>query len=538
MGKEKQGRQLEREAQRGKAASTSAKRLREKGLSTERSQDARKDEGEERRNEERLEKSIDELLVECHRKASEDMKKVGPYEPGEELEDRKRLKSSLGWAREAEEPSHSEWRKKQSVGIGHGQRRSSEDEVFEESTGELSRHSQFACDVTPRLALTPCRGEEQKTEHGQWSQCRKILQSLCAKKEVSLKDVGPALSQSLEVLSQTTRCGQSTEGVFPLPLPEVLEECSNACPTLELVVRGLNSLYGVETTGLKKVNRVQRRILERLRGVVEASEIPRVVLPPVCLDQFFATKGIDYSGEEVRVARAFEWKMIAAAFPEGVGSLELGDFCEGGTLSYVAEFEKFLLPPQDQHLGKTPAVMVSQTNWAEVCLGLVKRGVCGLMKREQLYHVGDKPVLNGLFAVEKGEKALDAKGEEFEVCRLIMNLVPTNGLCRNLVGDTSTLPTVTGMAGTVLDDGELLLTSSEDVRCFFYLFRTPVEWHRFMGFASVAYGVYKLCGNCSACTPQSHSTSVGWREAVGRQTTGDSPRSTPEHCPSPVPCVP
>ena len=139
---------------------------------------------------------------------------------------------------------------------------------------------------------------------------------------------------------------------------------------------------------------------------MESSEVSRLVLPPVCLDQFFATKGIDYSGEEVRVARAFEWKMIAAAFPEGVGSLELGDFCDGGTLSYVSEFEKFLLPPQDQRLGKTPAVMVSQTNWAEVCLGLIERGVCGLMKREQLYHVGDRPVLNGLFAVEKGEKGV------------------------------------------------------------------------------------------------------------------------------------
>ena len=421
MGKETKRRQLEREAERGRALSTSTKRLREKGLSKERSQDARKDEGEDERNEERLERSIDELLVECRRKASEGCEKAWLYEPGKELEVRKRPQSSLGWAGEAEEPSQ------QSVGMGHGQ----PNEVFKESTRELSNHSQFACEVAPRLALTPCRGEDQKTEHGQWSQCRMILQSLCAKKEVSLKDVGPALSQSLEVLSQTTRCGQSTEGVFPLPLPEGLKECLNACPTLELVVRGLNSLYGVESMGLKKVNKVQRRILERLKGVVETSEVSRLLLPAVCLDQFFATKGIDFSGEEVRVARAFEWKMIAAAFPEGVGSLELGDFCDGGTLSYVAEFEKFLLPPQDQRLlGKTPAVMVSQTNWAEVCLGLIERGVCGFMKREQLYHVGDRPVLNGLFAVEKGEKALDDKGEEFEVCRLIMNLVPTNGLSK------------------------------------------------------------------------------------------------------------
>ena len=252
------------------------------------------------------------------------------------------------------------------------------------------------------------------------------------------------------------------------------------------LVRGLNSLFGVGSDSEKKVSKVQRRILERLRGVLKSSSLPRTVLPPLTFAEFFTTKGIDYSGEEVRVARSFQWKMIAAAFPEGVGSLDLLSFCEGGTRSYVSDFERFLLPPQDQSLGKTPATMVGQEHWAEVCLGLVDRGVCGLMKRDDLFHVKGRPVLNGLFAVEKGERAVDEGGEEFEVCRLIMNLVPTNGLCRNLVGDTSTLPTVTGMSGTVLADGELLLTSSEDIRCFFCLFRTPPEWHRFMGFGREA----------------------------------------------------
>ena len=315
--------------------------------------------------------------------------------------------------------------------------------------------------------------------HTSWQM---TLKSACAKKESLWSDLSPALSQSLEVLTETTRCGQSTEGLFPLPLPGSLGWCEEEDPLLEGLIRGLNSLYGVDSSGGKNISKVQRRILERLRGVLKTSGLPRAVLPPLTLGDFFTTKGVDYSGEEVRVARSFQWKMVAAAFPEGVGSLDLLSLCDGGTRSYVLEFEKFLLPPQDQSLGKTPATMVSQEHWAEVCLGLVDRGVCGLMRKEDLYHVKGRPVLNGLFAVEKGERAADEGGEEFEVCRLVMNLVPTNGLCRNLVGDTSTLPTVTGMSGTVLGDGELLLTSSEDIRCFFYLFRTPPEWHRFMGF--------------------------------------------------------
>ena len=127
--------------------------------------------------------------------------------------------------------------------------------------------------------------------------------------------------------------------------------------------------------------------------------------------------------------------------------------------------------------------------------------------------------------------------------KLIVNLVPANGLCRNLVGDTSTLPTVTGMAGAVLGDGELLLTSSEDVGCFFYLFRTPAQWHRFMGFARevppeglpagysgtgwhlvsrVLPMGFINSGNCSACAPPCHPTSIRRRAAVGRPTARDS----------------
>ena len=66
--------------------------------------------------------------------------------------------------------------------------------------------------------------------------------------------------------------------------------------------------------------------------------------------------------------------MVEAAFPEAVGSLELEEFCDGGTLAYVKNFEEFLLPPQDQHLGKAPSIMVEASHWAEVCSGLIRRG--------------------------------------------------------------------------------------------------------------------------------------------------------------------
>lgn len=105
---------------------------------------------------------------------------------------------------------------------------------------------------------------------------------------------------------------------------------------------------------------------------------------------------------------------------------------------------------------------------------------------------------------------------------------PTYGCCRSLVGDTSTLPSVVGMTSVVLEYNQLLITSSEDVRCFFYLFRPPfhggntwashgrcrprlshlLRWCRVaFGHASVAHGVHQLSRHTSARAPKGDYTS-------------------------------
>ena len=88
-----------------------------------------------------------------------------------------------------------------------------------------------------------------------------------------------------------------------------------------------------------------------------------------------------------------------------------------------------------------------------------------------------KPVLNGLFAVGKGEFE-----NGIETQRLIMNLTPVNALCRPLAGDVGTLPAISGLSGYLLDDGEVVLLSSEDIRRFFYLFAVPQCWKAYLGF--------------------------------------------------------
>ena len=75
-----------------------------------------------------------------------------------------------------------------------------------------------------------------------------------------------------------------------------------------------------------------------------------------------------------------------------------------------------------------------------------------------------------MFAVGKGEYK-----SGIETQRLIMNLVPVNQICKPLQGDVGTLPAVSGLSGFLLESGEVALLSSEDIKCFFYLFSIPLQ---------------------------------------------------------------
>ena len=69
------------------------------------------------------------------------------------------------------------------------------------------------------------------------------------------------------------------------------------------------------------------------------------------------------------------------------------------------------------------------------------------------------------------------------IYRLIMNLIPLNKLRRPITGDVSTLPSWPSMNAFQIQPEETLLVSSEDARCFFYLFRVPREWRPFLAFS-------------------------------------------------------
>eukprot|EP00438_Fugacium_kawagutii_P004168 Skav224689 [mRNA] locus=scaffold3171:104306:107602:+ [translate_table: standard] len=265
------------------------------------------------------------------------------------------------------------------------------------------------------------------------------------------------------------------KSVFPLPLPANLGSLADHTDFLEATIRALNSMHGCSMG--QQLNATAARVVKRVRDLVDGSAVLKEPIVMTSFKDFFSTRGLDYAGEEVKLARNVTWAGIAASLPDEVGNLDIREFCEGGVLEFINNFENYLVPEEAQVIGKTPRTMVLPEDWDEVASGLVERGLCEVMMEEDLFHVGGQPLLNGLFAVSKDEFS-----GSVELLRLIMNLKPLNGLVRPLEGDTATLPSVTSLGTLFLDEDEVLCVSSADIRCFFYLFQLPRFWFRYLGF--------------------------------------------------------
>ena len=191
------------------------------------------------------------------------------------------------------------------------------------------------------------------------------------------------------------------------------------------------------------------RLVNLVKSQLERFGIWDEVVTPISFAEFFTSKKVDYQGEEIRVAQYVVWEAVSNSFPMEVGKLDLLDFCSLGTHYYVSHFEEFLVDPSAQRQVKPPKVMVDDSQWAEVCRGLIDRGVCEVWPVDELHHIGGAPLLNGLFAVGKGEFV-----GSLETQRLIMNLIPTNSIALSIQGDLPTLPMVSGLGGILLEEGK------------------------------------------------------------------------------------
>ena len=295
--------------------------------------------------------------------------------------------------------------------------------------------------------------------------------------DFTLANVGGRVLQCIRLCCKPWYMVKEPSEFLPYgPLTGTTPEDPAKAEWLEAVVLALCHLSGTEfseDSGLLRDPAVKRNVCAQL----ERFDMWREVGETVELQKFFNSKGVSYTGDEVKLAQQLNWKAVSSSLPDGVGGLDLCSLCSLGTLEYVKNFENYLIPEEMQLRIKPPAVMVEDGGWPELASGLLQKGVCKVIPLSDVHHIGDKPLLNGLFAVGKQEWV-----GPLETQRLIMNLTPVNSLVRELQGDLATLPSLATLGQMILGEDELCVISSEDVRCFFYLFRTPDCWHKYMAF--------------------------------------------------------
>lgn len=304
---------------------------------------------------------------------------------------------------------------------------------------------------------------------------------------LSFAECGPRVFQRLlEVvpLRSQSKGRDSTAAIFPLPTSKnsLLECFPGLCDSVATwclcVCVGLNSLWGEEVFYDGYVKPVQLECVKMIRKDVERFCRLTTVVPPLDWGQLMQIRTIDYKGDEVRVARSFRWQNISPALPKEVGVVPLAEVCTLGSRHYVEHFEEYLKPRDEWGAVPTAKVMVPDEDWGMVCTGLVQSGVCVYLTEDEIFDTGAGPLLNGLFGVSKEEWTDDGT----EIYRLIMNLVPLNGICSPMQGDVDTLPSWGSMSPYFLQPSENLLVSSEDVKCFFYTISVPLGWTKFLAF--------------------------------------------------------
>eukprot|EP00438_Fugacium_kawagutii_P001266 Skav224314 [mRNA] locus=scaffold227:448463:452180:+ [translate_table: standard] len=339
---------------------------------------------------------------------------------------------------------------------------------------------------------------------------------------VSLGDIVGWLDSRMDGYLSRLCTTKPSGRVFPLPtsmslLSRLFPSVTPPCLTLlRCLVLSLNSLNGEGTEGPEKASEFQVDVLSGLVG--DCARVGHWVLEEEApsWERFFRVRGIDYKGDEVLTAQTMRWENVRSALPSQVGTVPLESVVELGCLHYVKHFEDYLLDPVDQVAVKPPRVLVPPEDWEPFCRNLLQLGVFDKVHEDDLYEVHGKPLLNGLFGVSKQE--FDGP---WEVQRIIMNMVPLNQVCRSFDGDVCALPSWSGMTPLTLEDHEELVVSSEDIRCFFYIFKVPLAWHRFLAFNRPL--PQTLAGNrpgkwypCSAVLPMGFRNSVALAQHVHR----------------------
>ena len=220
---------------------------------------------------------------------------------------------------------------------------------------------------------------------------------------------------------------------------------------------------------------------------------------------------VSYTGEVVQKSRPLTLKQILPGLPsEAHGAMiPLLDLCEGEVLEKLKDPRRLLKKDLVEKV-PTPQISAAPGEWPKIARALLERKL--IRPVSNVVKVDGVEALNGAFGVVK-EGKMTEDGEE--VLRFIMDLRATNLVSEVITGDVSTLAGASSYQHVVLEDGEVLAVSGDDLTAAFYLFGLPEAWSEVMVFREkVSFSDLGLPGDGTTYVGAA-ALPMGWHSAVG-----------------------
>ena len=233
-------------------------------------------------------------------------------------------------------------------------------------------------------------------------------------------------------------------------------------------------------------------------------------------------KRVSYSGEEMAKVHPLTLEQVVAALPpvEHGGCIPLVDFLLPATRDLVEHPERLLFDEFGDDLPPLQAkIHCKDDDLIPLAKELVRRNICGWIEWSEVFEVKGQKVLSGMFGIEKSTVLPDGR----KAHRLIMNLIPSNGVMKTIVGRVRGLPSITSWMSVVTLGSERIRFWQADMCSAFYLFSLPPQWMRFLSFNLKVSG--SLIGKCPSkfyalsckVLPMGWTSSVALMQEVAEQ---------------------
>ncbi len=351
------------------------------------------------------------------------------------------------------------------------------------------------------------------------------------------------------IFSPNGRRGDSEKqkDLFPLPMPcewreALVEIAGQSCKTRKypkrawfacekawcgLILMGLNWSHSFTTTVGSAVSPMQEKVLELVsrdavafvKGDGLGKDGARAKAPEVPWKTKIGDLSVNYVGDVVEKARWLTWEQMEPGLPpKGFGaSLDACCFCSPWVKRHLVDPSLTRIPDDQITIDLPHAVVRStQDQWNTIARELVQREVACVIPAADIAQFKGQPILNGAFGVVKPGRWIGDPLENRPVLRLIMDFRAANMVHRELPGGVHTLVGPSKWQGFVLEKGEVLVSSGDDLVSSFYLFRIPYEWSKYFAFRKmVQRGVLQVPGDPNEWVyVASCVLPMGWTAAV------------------------